>query len=216
MGTTARGAPYPIGSDANDVPTDIQALAQWASDRPGIATMTDAERVALAGSDLWEGRVVWTLDTDRLWLYNGTAWRLWEAAGTWTPALTAVTTNPTLGSGSVQQGRYKVSQGWLKCHAYVQFGTSGAAAGSGIYELDMPSGLTLWTSSALGVGRWTAYDNSGNLSAAGEVAVASTTKVRLSYPATYPTGTPTNVSNAAPWTWANSDNIVAWWEAELA
>lgn len=216
MGTTARGAPYPDGTDANDVPSDIQAIAQWTSDRPGIATMTDAERVALSGVELWDGRFVYATDTDRVWAYISGAWKLWEATGTWTPTLSAVTTNPTLGSGSIQQGRYRVSQGWLKAHVYVQFGSSGAAAGSGIYELDLPAGLTLWTAAALGIGRWTAYDNNANLAAAGEVAIASTTKVRLSYPATHPTGTPTNVRNSAPWTWANSDNIVAWFEGELA
>lgn len=57
--TTAKGTPYPIGSDAAaSLDTIIQSLAQWVSDRPGVASMTTAEIAALTGADLWVGRVV--------------------------------------------------------------------------------------------------------------------------------------------------------------
>ena len=56
----------------------------------------------------------------------------------WVPVLTAVTTNPTLGTGSSATGRYtengKLVQGWAR----ILFGTSGTAAGSGEYRISLP------------------------------------------------------------------------------
>jgi hypothetical protein len=63
---------------------------------------------------------------------TATAWT------SYTPALTASTTNPTLGTGSVVAGKYKqigkTVFGWAK----LQFGTSGVAAGSGVYRISLP------------------------------------------------------------------------------
>lgn len=59
----------------------------------------------------------------------------WE---TWTPALTASTTNPTLGTGSVQAGRYGRIQKTVYGQAVIAFGTAGAAAGTGFYFVSLP------------------------------------------------------------------------------
>lgn len=56
----------------------------------------------------------------------------------WTPALTASTTNPTLGTGGSTSGKYvkigRTVMGW----GYIKFGTSGQAAGSGTYLVSLP------------------------------------------------------------------------------
>lgn len=74
MLTTARGAPYPEASDANDYPGRMHDLATWANDRPGIATLTTTQRNALSGAELWAGRHIWNSTTGRLEFYNGTLW----------------------------------------------------------------------------------------------------------------------------------------------
>lgn len=82
MGTTTKGAPYPNLTDAPNGPAALQALAQWVNDRPGISTFTYAQINALAGADLWIGRVVWQSDTGSArplpgaYEYDGADWRL--------------------------------------------------------------------------------------------------------------------------------------------
>jgi hypothetical protein len=59
----------------------------------------------------------------------------WQA---YTPALTADTTNPTLGTGSEVTGRYVQLGKLVIGEARIIFGTSGAAAGSGAYRVSLP------------------------------------------------------------------------------
>ena len=67
--------------------------------------------------------------------FDGVTWT--GAWASYTPVLTGSTTNPTMGSGGIQQGRYVVNGktciGWFTW----QFG-SGGAAGSGTYEVSLP------------------------------------------------------------------------------
>jgi hypothetical protein len=57
---------------------------------------------------------------------------------TYTPDLTAVTTNPTLGTGWGRTGSYtqvgRMVTGWGR----ITFGTSGTNAGSGVYIVQLP------------------------------------------------------------------------------
>ena len=62
----------------------------------------------------------------------GTSW------ANWTPALTATTTNPTLGTGSVATGRYFQLGKLVVANFKIQFGTSGTSAGSGAYRVSLP------------------------------------------------------------------------------
>jgi len=64
------------------------------------------------------------------------------AASTYTPTLTATSSNPTLGTGNVRSGRYfrVQKQGWLSVQIWVA--SSGYAAGTGTYEIDLPAGWT--------------------------------------------------------------------------
>lgn len=61
-----------------------------------------------------------------------------------TPVLTATTTDPTLGSGSVTEGRYVhlVGLGLVIYRFYIQFGSSGANAGSGEYRISTPAPIS--------------------------------------------------------------------------
>ena len=63
-------------------------------------------------------------------------------ASTYTPTLTATSSNPTLGTGNVRSGRYTQvqKQGWLTIQIWVA--SSGYTAGTGTDEIDLPAGWT--------------------------------------------------------------------------
>jgi hypothetical protein len=48
--TTVMALPFPEGSDANDVPADMQALAERLDEAPGIESLTSAGDL---GADRW-------------------------------------------------------------------------------------------------------------------------------------------------------------------
>lgn len=71
MATTAKGYRYPIGTDPNNVPADIQRLAEDVDAAPGIAVVTTTERDALL---VWTGRTVYNTTTARHEVWNGAQW----------------------------------------------------------------------------------------------------------------------------------------------
>lgn len=117
----------------------------------------------------------------------------------WTPALTASTTNPTLGTGSSQTGRYGRVQKFVYGQGQISFGTAGVAAGSGFYYVSLPV-----TSQAGGtlIGTFQLYDSSATATYFGFLVGDTTARCLLYYnnPASV-------VTNAAPFTWAASDFI---------
>jgi len=121
----------------------------------------------------------------------------WE---TWTPALTASTTNPTLGTGSTTSGRYGRINKTVFGQLLIQFGTSGAAAGTGFYFVSLPV-----TAQASGptVGSGYILDNSTSLLRHVVAVLDSTSRIALWLENS------TNFAVAAgnPWTWAASDSI---------
>lgn len=62
----------------------------------------------------------------------------WGTPRLWTPALTALTTSPTLGVASVQTGRYFLNGKFCTFWGLIQFGTSGVVVGSGQYRVSLP------------------------------------------------------------------------------
>ena len=77
----------------------------------------------------------------------------------YTPALTAVTTNPTLGTGSFAEGRYQLIQKRAFVEGAIFFGSSGAAAGTGAYRISVPSAISIKSNNAqIGFGLF--YDSS--------------------------------------------------------
>lgn len=56
----------------------------------------------------------------------------------WTPQLTAVTTNPTLGTGGFNRGFFYEIFDQIYAWGEFRFGTAGTNAGSGIYSMSLP------------------------------------------------------------------------------
>lgn len=81
------------------------------------------------------------------------------AWASYTPALTAATTNPTLGTGSQQTGAYLQIGKTLLVQGRIGFGASGAAPGSGRYAISLPINVTGSFGVILGSGIFT--DSSG-------------------------------------------------------
>jgi hypothetical protein len=103
---------------------------------------TTARDTALSEPE--EGMVAVITGSDLVTIYTGSAWveygryGAWES---WTPALTAVTTDPTLGNTASSLGSYtrtaSVITGWGRIGS---FGT-GTAAGTGNYLLSLPASM---------------------------------------------------------------------------
>jgi hypothetical protein len=46
----------------------------WTIEGAAPSLLTNAQRLALSGAELWDGRQVWTTDMNMLWEYTGTRW----------------------------------------------------------------------------------------------------------------------------------------------
>lgn len=84
MPLTPRGAPYPGDAPGvpNDVPGDLRKLAEWSDAHPGCTPMSSSSRSALNGAALWEGRLVYETDTNRLLVRVDGDWRRVAVDGT--------------------------------------------------------------------------------------------------------------------------------------
>lgn len=128
---------------------------------------------------------------------------------TYVPTLTASTTNPTLGSGSTQSGWWKRIDNMVRGGAFVRFGTSGVAVGSGTYFVSLPfpadSTFMLGSdSNGLGsvVGAVMLRDNSVPTGDVGSCQInAALTGVIMRVGGGL-------VANGSPWVWAASDALV--------
>jgi len=78
--TTVMALPFPEGSDANDVPADMQALAERLDEAPGIESLTSAEISGLAAGEKPAGRVVYNSTTQKLQISNGSTFANIDAA----------------------------------------------------------------------------------------------------------------------------------------
>ena len=126
----------------------------------------------------------------------------------WTPALTAVTTNPTLGTGSSAAGRYSQFGKLVIAQAKIIFGTSGVVAGSGVYFVSLP--VTPLGSSQV-CGSFMLFDSDAGAFRAGTIYGSGTiAKAELIL------GAGPEVGDAAPWVWAASDQIVLSFAYEAA
>lgn len=141
----------------------------------------------------------------------------------YTPTLTASTTNPTLGSGSSATGYYKRLGHRVEGYASILFGSAGVAAGSGYYGLLLPV-EPVNREQAIGIGYLVDYsDNVRFLVASAAVSpplwAANTSKaiivVSNAAGAGFSTGA-NPVGAAAPWTWAENDQLVVTFSYEAA
>lgn len=120
--------------------------------------------------------------------------------GTWTPTLTATTTNPTLGTGATVTGDWLYKAGWVTVRWEFVFG-SGATAGSGTYLI---GGLPFTPAadwSTHDIGNCRLFDSSASAVRNWIAAFDSSLFIRLQ------DDSGGQVSNANPWTWAQSDHI---------
>ena len=129
----------------------------------------------------------------------------WES---FTPNLTASTTNPTLGTGSSRTGRYGQIDTLAYGQGQINFGSSGVIAGSGFYFVSLP--LTAQSSGKV-IGQFQFFDSSALAVYIGTLISDTTTRSLMYY------NNPSSVaSNAAPFTWAASDFIRYTFQYEAA
>jgi hypothetical protein len=139
---------------------------------------------------------------------------LFEGWAPYTPQLTSTLTNPTLGSGAVQNGTYLVQGDLVHWRAFIQFGTSGVGAGTGTYQVSLP--LPAATSDRLDLpfsGQCELNDSATGYRGVLRLATGLNDRVFMQLAGT---GTATNVGAvSAPFTWGASDWMLlsGWYQA---
>lgn len=126
---------------------------------------------------------------------------------TYTPTLVAATTDPTLGTGSTQDGKLWLNGNHVEAWITIRFGSSGAAAGSGVYYIELPTAYPIttgWFDVPGGEGRL--IDDSG-ATEDDVMCVFDVPNNRFRLQGDISPGG--LVTNALPWVWANNDWILA-------
>ena len=170
-----------------------------------------AARDTALTSVVTEGMTAYLKDVDTLTTRGGSAWENLAQIGawrSWTPTLTASTTNPTLGANSTAAGIYVKVGRLIVAQFAIQFGTSGTNAGSGFYRINLPvTAAQQFVASAAfhSVGSVRLFNSGPTEIAVVTALLNSTGFIEMQYPATWPSGALTNVGDAAPWAWATSD-----------
>ncbi|WP_432137662.1 hypothetical protein [Streptomyces sp. bgisy154] len=156
--TTIGGAPYPAGSDADNVPADLQALAEWASTRTVMRFADAAARDASITSPV-AGMTAWLDTPGALTLRTATAWRTIWTDLAWTDialdaAYEAYGTTP---QAAVENGLFIVLKGG------VQRSTSGAQIAGDSILGSIPSSLGTPLSGDYPIATQWSTDNVGRL-----------------------------------------------------
>lgn len=141
----------PDAGDDYALTTDLAAMADTVQDALNTVKtyrpLTNAQRLALTGADLFEGLVVYTTDTNALWKYDGSTWGLFgfgpfkstqtQASGSGTVtngsalgALTGISVSQAITTGVACRARvtlvFKFSANAVGCGAVVGVASSGA------------------------------------------------------------------------------------------
>lgn len=138
----------------------------------------------------------------------------------YTPVLSATTTDPTLGTGAAQQGVYYQDPvtGMVDAWARIVYGTSGTDPGSGTYLVSLPTAIdhsiggVLTTASSMALGSGAVRDNSATVSGSRQVVAqvgstaGGTGGVGQVFLGVYD-GTNSVVTHSGPFAWAASDVI---------
>lgn len=109
--TPDAGDDYALTTDLAATADTVQdAISRVRSENGYRTDLTDAQRIALTGSDLFEGLTVWTKDTRVRWIYTQSAWTRVLPGQAYRMAAGSGTTDGT-GAGSVQlpAGRFNVT-----------------------------------------------------------------------------------------------------------
>lgn len=123
-----------------------------------------------------------------------------DAWTSYTPTLTASTTNPT---NWTQTGYYMRAGKLVICRFVLTAGAS-VTAGSGTYRIALPVNAN--TTVGVGPSMAYAFDSSASAILHPRISIDNTAYIGLWYPATWPSGTNTAVGNAT-YTWAVNDQI---------
>jgi hypothetical protein len=126
-----------------------------------------------------------------------------------TPVLTASTTNPTLGSGSsaVGEWRYLDNGDWIVYQGKITFGTSGVGAGSGTYRISLPKTTGSFGASPIfGKALMSDSSSTGNMNANMICDTAGVSFLTV-YITQVASGGANFATNTFPWVWAASDSI---------
>ncbi len=126
-----------------------------------------------------------------------------DAWTSYTPTLTASTTNPT----NWTQTGYYMQAGKLVVAKFVLTAGGSMTKGSGTYRVALPVNANTAMGS-LYIGTVTLRDASTGNTYYPQAAVTNTAYITLNYAATYGGGA-ADVTDTAPWTWAASDTISA-------
>lgn len=135
---------------------------------------------------------------------DGVTGALLQNPGSWTsytPVLTASTTNPSIGDGTVI-GKYCQLGKIVFAHIRIFFGSSGVSAGTGTYYISLPVNCL---QSNIGIGFADLADANTGARSIGFCKPADATKFMIDYDG----GNYLGVQNASPWTWAATDGIWA-------
>ncbi len=132
-----QSAPYPVGTDAPDGPTQILALASWARRQVLQVYASAAARTAAftaAGISPAEGMVSYRTDADTWEEWDGSAWVPFAESGPWT--------NLSLPSGYSTTAPY-VAPAYRKVRNRVWFrgGCNIAASNAAGTKFTLPSGF---------------------------------------------------------------------------
>lgn len=134
--TLPNGIITPINADAYNLTADLATLGNAAN--VIIPVANQAARDALtpfAGMTVYRN----DLSGNVTEVWDGGRW-LTSAQTTYTPTLTASTTNPSIGTGSAI-GTYSILGKTMFGQFYIQFG-SGGSSGSGSFQIGLPPGFT--------------------------------------------------------------------------
>lgn len=210
MSTDARGHTVPASTDH---PSRAALTALSLSIRDAIPVASATARAALITTLSGLGITASVSNPIRVWradapvgaqeeiTVNGTNWAALPTMASptaYTPALTASTTNPTLGTtGSLDTGEFsrvgKVTTGWFT----YQFGSAGMSAGSGTYYMSLPVPAAVSTTTPI-IG--TAWLFTGSWQPA-IILLASATTVQ------FRTGAALTVGSAVPAAWTAAYSI---------
>lgn len=138
---------------------------------------------------------IWRDETDSRWrVIGGASHGRWQA---YTPAWTAVTTNPTIGNGTLS-GRYSRNGNTIHFEITIQAGST-TTFGTGDYRYSLPVAASASSNSA-----FTGYardDSTGTRYLLSTGSVTSTTVAAFADVST------ANVSPTVPFTWASPDSL---------
>ena len=144
-----------------------------------------------------------------LYIYAGGGWvSVGGRRTSYTPALQASTTNPTLGTGSTALGWYFYGPGnTVTVGFFIQFGSSGVNAGSGQYLITLP----VAANAALGSGQPAMGAGMIRRSSGGDIRAATLyiPSSNLGVVSMVPDATGGTIGATAPWSaaWAASDYL---------